>query len=315
MTTHIIINAVAETAPRIETFRQTKCILTSTLGRYLPKENNRFVPGLDLKNFTRLLWLLQTYDGWSRVESWTQILDFYWTDPTLLRRMQQSKTSPEKTKNSPAATLAPLSSSPLLDSHCENTTNLKYIKGSVRCPVVRDMEYEEHYKQEEETNLKCPERPYSFQVKTKDMRPLHQTLGEMVHLFPTDYIVLKRQFVFHYLDFFSYQLSVQLAGRKTKYETVQSGFLSYQVKIQVHHFQKLLDAKNNIQLAGDLCEKTIDLLGRRTSYSVIVLLPCKNEGSQSLETRNGGVENLEEEPDTEEEEKLKLPMAYAQLLS
>jgi hypothetical protein len=138
------------------------------------------------------------------------------------------------------------------------------------------MEYEENLGMDQQSHLFCPERKYSFQVYNKNERSFNASLAERVQLFPVSHVSIKRTQTFHFQDAYAYRLTVAKTGRRSKHETVATGTLSYHVSIQLHRNQRLLDAKNNLKLAGDLCEKGIDLLGRSLAYSLEVLTSSTN---------------------------------------
>lgn len=293
MTTHIIINAATDVAKLIGHFRTSQSKLSLQLGEYVLTNNDQspyfqFIPGIDKRNFSCLLWLLESYPDWSRIEDWSQDIEFFWTDPALLSSIREQKQ--EQTylaKHASTKGIAIPMGPPPLPSKIETfptagehppipSEELVYIKGILHDNGEEDMEYEENLGIEHQSHLFCPERKYSFQVITKNERPFNASLAERVHLYPVNYISIKRSYTFRYQDSYAYKFTVAKTGRFSKHETVAEGVLSYHVSILLNRNQRLLDTKNNLKLAGDLCEKAIDLLGRTLPYSLEVLHPHTN---------------------------------------
>lgn len=301
MSTHVIMDAVKAAGPLLEQFRVSQVRLLLHLGDYIVNEDFSyyFMPGVSNWYFRYLIWFLGTCTSWSKIEDWKQILESFWTDRSLLRRIHDQKQhkKEEEDKQDASYDLAGLPIfEPQIQPVLPQYEPVNYIKGILRGngDQIHDMDYEESLGPEKKIDLFCPERTYSLQMKTQNNRPLNSEIAAPVHLVPVSYYSIKRTKSFYYQDIWAYHFTVARTGRLTKHDTVAFGQTSFHVSIEMFRDQHLLDSKNNIPLAGDLLEKGIDLLLRHAPYSLEVLKPLSSNCREIFAKR---LPELQEEPE------------------
>ena len=254
MTTHIIFKATNFLSNLVEEWRNSPhSKFRLCLGEYVLNQDESafvFIPGIDKKNFARLLWYLSTKEEpWTQIIPWRQEIEYYWTNP--------------------------LAFSELKNEVLNETEKINFVRAVSRKHGTVDLEFYVNYNTRQRKNFYCPERPYSIQVLGENEKPIDAYFGTFISLYAPDYISIKR--IYTYVDkYYKYNFTISKTGISTKHEVIEKGILHYSVALHVNRNEISCSPKANIELSGAFLERTLDLLGKTREYSLIPITPQYN---------------------------------------